>query len=151
MKCSQPRVHTCEVGSQWLCMGVSDWFQIGFRLISLSSGTSQMTDCCLLMCSQFGWENLHLVLIVPSKNPSSHSSLWSSVRQPERDADLGVESEIVQPGHSWASEQSRHMDRSGADGFWISLPQSWKSCCIVTHWATQIFPTLHCYFKIFGA
>lgn len=85
-----------------------------------------MTDCCVFMCFQFGWENLHLVLIVPAKNPCTHSSCWSSVRQPERDANLGVESEIVQLGHSCASKQSRHMDRKGADGFWISLPQSWE-------------------------
>lgn len=39
----------------------------GFRLVSQSSGTSQMTDCCLFMCFQFGWENLHLVLTVPTK------------------------------------------------------------------------------------
>lgn len=96
----------------------------GFRLVSQSSGTSQMTDCCLLMCFRFGWENLHLVLTVPAKNLCSHTSLWSSARQPERDANLGVESEIVQLGHSCASKQSRHMDRSGADGFWISLPRS---------------------------
>lgn len=97
-------------------------FQIGFP----SSRTSQMTDCCVLMCYQFGWKNLHLVLIVPAKNPCSHPSLWSSVRHPERDANKGVESEIVQLGHSCASKKSRHMDRRRADGFWISLSQSWE-------------------------
>lgn len=74
-------------------------FQVGFP----SSGMSHMTDCCVLMCFQFGWENLPLVLIVPAKNPCSHS-LWSWVRQPEGDANLGVESEIVQLGHSCASK-----------------------------------------------
>lgn len=104
-----------------------------FRLVSQSSGMSQMTDCCLLMCFRFGLENLHLVLFVPAKNPCSHTSLWSSLRQPERDANLGVESEIVQPGHSCASKQSGHRDTSWADGFWISLFGAGKS--LVPHWA----------------
>lgn len=100
-----------------LRVGVSDWFP---SLLERARWQTAVSLCA----SDLDGKNLHLVLTVPAKNLCSHTSLWSSVRQPERDANLGVESEIVQLGHSCASKQSRHMDRSGADGFWISLPRS---------------------------
>lgn len=100
-----------------LRVGVSGWFPSLLERARWQTAAS-------LCASDLDGKNLHLVLTVPAKNLCSHTSLWSSVRQPERDANLGVESEIVQLGHSCASKQSRHMDRSGADGFWISLPRS---------------------------
>lgn len=44
------------------------------------------------------------------------------MRLPERNTGLGLESEIVQLGHSYASKQSIHIDRSLMDGFWMLLP-----------------------------
>jgi len=78
-----------------------------FRLFfcSLSSGTSLMTTS--LSFTYF-----------------STADLWSLVRLPERNTNVGLEPEIVQLGRSYASKQSRHIDGSVTEVFWMSLLQS---------------------------
>lgn len=63
-------------------------------------------------------------LILCAKNSCTHTNTWSSGKLLERNIDLGLKSEKVQLGHSYAPEQSRYIDRSLTDGFWMPPSQS---------------------------